>query len=91
MNVQKIAAFSDGNTGGNPAGVVIAEQHPSEAEMRQIAADVGFSETAFAAPLSDAFRVTPLPPGVSMKIRRRARRPLLWAATCAISAGPTAV
>ncbi|MGD1927649.1 MAG: PhzF family phenazine biosynthesis protein [Leptolyngbyaceae cyanobacterium] len=57
MNVQKIAAFSDGNTGGNPAGVVIAEQHPSEAEMRQIAADVGFSETAFAAPLSDAFRV----------------------------------
>ena len=57
MAVQKIAAFSDGNTGGNPAGVLIAEQHPSEAEMRQIAADVGFSETAFAAPLQDAFRV----------------------------------
>ena len=57
MNVQKIAAFSDGDTGGNPAGVLIAEQHPSEAEMRQIAADVGFSETAFAAPLQDAFRV----------------------------------
>ncbi|MEO1298712.1 MAG: PhzF family phenazine biosynthesis protein [Cyanobacteria bacterium J06636_16] len=57
MNVQKIAAFSDGDTGGNPAGVLIAEQHPSEAEMRQIAADVGFSETAFAAPIEDAFRV----------------------------------
>lgn len=57
MNVQKIAAFSDGDKGGNPAGVLIAEQHPSEAEMRQIAADVGFSETAFAAPLQDAFRV----------------------------------
>mgnify|MGYP001791625518 FL=1 len=57
MNVQKIAAFSDGNTGGNPAGVLIAEQHPSEAEMRQIAADVGFSETAFAASMADAFRV----------------------------------
>ncbi|MEL6402377.1 MAG: PhzF family phenazine biosynthesis protein [Cyanobacteria bacterium J06607_6] len=57
MNVQKIAAFSDGDMGGNPAGVLIASQHPSEAEMRQIAADVGFSETAFAAPLQDAFRV----------------------------------
>ena len=57
MTVQKIAAFSDGNTGGNPAGVFIAESHPSEAEMRQIAADVGFSETAFAAPVNDAYRV----------------------------------
>ena len=57
MTVQKITAFSDGNTGGNPAGVFIAETHPSEAEMRQIAADVGFSETAFAAPVDDGFRV----------------------------------
>ena len=57
MEVQKIAAFSDGNTGGNPAGVVITEQHPSDAEMKRIAAAVGFSETAFAAPVNDAFRV----------------------------------
>lgn len=57
MNIQKIAAFSDGNTGGNPAGVVIAEHHPSDADMQKIAADVGFSETAFAAPINDAFRV----------------------------------
>ncbi|MEM1252613.1 MAG: PhzF family phenazine biosynthesis protein [Cyanobacteria bacterium P01_H01_bin.21] len=57
MKVQKIAAFSDGSTGGNPAGVVISEQHPSDAEMKRIAADVGFSETAFAAPVNDAFRV----------------------------------
>ena len=57
MNVQKIAAFSDGNTGGNPAGVVISEHHPSEADMRRIAAEVGFSETAFAATANDAFRV----------------------------------
>lgn len=55
--VQKIAAFSDGAIGGNPAGVLIAEHHPSEPEMRAIAAEVGFSETAFAAPLDDAFRV----------------------------------
>ena len=57
MDVQKIAAFSDGNTGGNPAGVVISDQHPSDAEMKRIAAEVGFSETAFAAPVNTAFRV----------------------------------
>ena len=57
MPVQRIAAFSDGNTGGNPAGILIADTHPSEPEMRRIAADVGFSETAFAAPMDDAFRV----------------------------------
>ncbi len=57
MDVLKIAAFSDGETGGNPAGVVIAEAHPSEVEMRRIAAEVGFSETAFAAPLNEAWRV----------------------------------
>ncbi|MEM8614072.1 MAG: PhzF family phenazine biosynthesis protein [Cyanobacteria bacterium P01_H01_bin.105] len=57
MNVQKIAAFSDGDTGGNPAGVLISERHPSDVEMKRIAAEVGFSETAFAAPIKDAFRV----------------------------------
>jgi predicted PhzF superfamily epimerase YddE/YHI9 len=34
MNIIRIAAFSDGNTGGNPAGVHISEQHPSAAEMQ---------------------------------------------------------
>lgn len=51
-NVQKIAAFSDGNQGGNPAGVLISDTHPSQAEMAEIAAEVGFSETAFAMPLA---------------------------------------
>ena len=50
MNIQRIAAFSDGEVGGNPAGVVIADVLPDEAEMRRVAAEVGFSETAFAAP-----------------------------------------
>ncbi|PSR18885.1 PhzF family phenazine biosynthesis protein [filamentous cyanobacterium CCP3] len=57
MDILKIAAFSDGDTGGNPAGVLIAETHPSAAEMRQIAAAVGFSETAFAAPVGSGWRV----------------------------------
>jgi len=49
MNVLKIAAFSDGNNGGNPAGVVIEKELPTGEEMQAIAADVGFSETVFAA------------------------------------------
>ncbi len=57
MNIQKIAAFADGDTGGNPAGVVISESHPRAADMQQIAADVGFSETAFAMPVNNAYRV----------------------------------
>lgn len=54
MNVLKIAAFSDGETGGNPAGVVIGDALPPAAQMQRIAAEVGFSETAFAAPAAPA-------------------------------------
>jgi len=53
----RIAAFADGDNGGNPAGVLIADTHPSENDMRRIAAEVGYSETAFAMPLGDAWRV----------------------------------
>jgi PhzF family phenazine biosynthesis protein len=50
MTVQRIAAFADGNRGGNSAGIVLTDQFPSETEMRRIAAEVGYSETAFAVP-----------------------------------------
>lgn len=56
-NVLKIAAFSDGEVGGNPAGVVIAEAFPDDARMQAIAAEVGFSETAFAVPTGASWRV----------------------------------
>jgi len=49
-DVLKIAAFSDGKCGGNPAGVAIGDHLPSPEVMQAIAADIGFSETAFAAP-----------------------------------------
>ena len=52
--VQRIAAFSDGREGGNPAGVWIGAALPPEAEMQRIAHAIGFSETAFAAPLDAA-------------------------------------
>ena len=57
MTVLRIAAFSDGNKGGNPAGVWIGDDLPSESTMQAIAAEVGFSETAFAAPAGGAWRV----------------------------------
>lgn len=57
MSVLKIAAFSDGENGGNPAGVMIENQLPADAQMQRIAADVGFSETAFAAPSGSGWRV----------------------------------
>jgi PhzF family phenazine biosynthesis protein len=48
MNIIKISAFSDGNRGGNPAGVVLTDEMPLAANMQRAAADVGFSETVFA-------------------------------------------
>lgn len=57
MNVQRIFAFSDGVIGGNPAGVYIADEHPSEHDMQSIAAQVGYSETAFAEPFDTGWRV----------------------------------
>jgi PhzF family phenazine biosynthesis protein len=57
VNVIRIAAFADGSKGGNPAGVLISDVHPSEAEMRNIAAEVGYSETAFAEPAGEGWRV----------------------------------
>jgi PhzF family phenazine biosynthesis protein len=58
MDVQRISAFSDGDVGGNPAGVVLcAHALPPAADMQRVAAEVGYSETAFAAPDGDAWQV----------------------------------
>ena len=46
----RLAAFADAPGGGNPAGVWIGEMLPSAEDMQRIAADVGYSETAFVAP-----------------------------------------
>ncbi|WP_296950089.1 PhzF family phenazine biosynthesis protein [uncultured Massilia sp.] len=55
--ILRIAAFSDGDTGGNPAGVWIGAALPPAAEMQRVARAVGFSETAFAAPAGTGWRV----------------------------------
>ena len=48
--LRRLAAFSLDPAGGNPAGVWDGPSLPPDAEMQRIAADVGFSETAFLAP-----------------------------------------
>ena len=48
MDIQRIAAFSDRSRGGNPAGVVLLAEPRPESDMARVAAEVGYSETAFA-------------------------------------------
>ena len=58
MSPIRIASFSAEGQGGNPAGVLIAQHLPEPPAMQAIAADLGFSETAFAMPDADgAWRV----------------------------------
>lgn len=57
MNVLKLAAFSQNEQGGNPAGVAFYDEMPSESEMLAIAKEVGYSETAFLVKQADGWRV----------------------------------
>lgn len=51
-SLYRFSAFSSTPEGGNPAGVWIGDALPDPGVMQQIAAAVGFSETAFVAPAS---------------------------------------
>jgi PhzF family phenazine biosynthesis protein len=51
MDVLRYSAFSSDPRGGNPAGVVLDAVGTSDAQMLAIAAQVGFSETAFVVPV----------------------------------------
>jgi PhzF family phenazine biosynthesis protein len=48
--LRRLAAFTTDPSGGNPAGVWVGDELPDDAAMQRIAAEVGFSETAFVAP-----------------------------------------
>ena len=54
--LMRYSAFSTDPAGGNPAGVWIGESLPSTTDMQAIAKDVGYSETAFIAPMAGAKR-----------------------------------
>ena len=59
-DVLRLSAFSnDATAGGNPAGVLVAAAMPDVPTMQRIAAEVGYSETVFAAlePSSTHWRV----------------------------------
>ncbi len=47
----RLSAFTQDPAGGNPAGVWLGEALPDVATMQRIAAEVGYSETAFLAPM----------------------------------------
>src|SRR5947208_15030866 len=58
MQVLRYTAFSSDPAGGNPAGVVLAATGGSEGEMLAVAAELGYSETAFLLPQQgNRFRV----------------------------------
>ena len=57
MEVLRIAAFSHNNQGGNPAGVVICNEMPTETNMLQTAKHVGYSETAFLKQMDDGYKI----------------------------------
>lgn len=49
-DLYRLSAFTTTTDGGNPAGVWIGDHLPTPEVMQRIAAEVGFSETAFIAP-----------------------------------------
>lgn len=63
MEILRLAAFAEGANGGNPAGVALLDALPDAALMQQVAADVGYSETAFAAAQDGGWRVRYFSPG----------------------------
>ncbi|MGD0473062.1 MAG: PhzF family phenazine biosynthesis protein [Candidatus Velthaea sp.] len=59
-----VAAFVDERDGGNLAGVVLDRSDLSETQMQSIAAQLGYSETAFISELHDGFRFDVFTPKV---------------------------
>jgi PhzF family phenazine biosynthesis protein len=55
--LHKLAAFTDRPEGGNPAGVWVGRTLPDPGTMQRIAGEVGFSETAFVAPVRGDHRI----------------------------------
>lgn len=47
----RLSAFTTTPAGGNPAGVWVGDTFPDASAMQRIAADVGYSETAFVTPV----------------------------------------
>ncbi|MBK8617103.1 MAG: PhzF family phenazine biosynthesis protein [Anaerolineales bacterium] len=57
MDILKNSCILISRKGGNPAGVVFSDTMPSAEEMLKIAAEVGYSETAFLVKQAEGWRV----------------------------------
>lgn len=78
--VHHYEAFSSEPGKGNPAGVVLDDEHLSDAEMQAIAKRVGFNETAFVLPSQSAdLRLRYFTPGHEIKLCGHATVALLFA------------
>lgn len=66
MKIKRLAAFCNGDRGGNPAGVVICMSLPEPGEMQAVAARVGYSETVFAARIGNVWRVRYFAPEIEV-------------------------
>jgi PhzF family phenazine biosynthesis protein len=55
-DVLRYSAFTDHGLGGNPAGIVLDATDLTDTDMLAIAADVGYSETAFLTPTGQSAR-----------------------------------
>ena len=80
--ILRYAAFTTTPDGGNPAGIVLDASRLTDEEMQEIAADVGYSETAF------VVRTTPDEPG---RYRVRYFSPLAEVPFCGHATIATAV
>jgi PhzF family phenazine biosynthesis protein len=56
VELHRLSAFTTDPAGGNPAGVALSDVPLPPERMQQVAAEVGFSETAFLVPAGDSDR-----------------------------------
>lgn len=86
--VEHLAAFSDGDSGGNPAGVVICGALPAREDMQAVAREVGYSETVFAAAEDGQWRVRYFAPEIEVPFCGHATIALAAALTARFGAKP---
>lgn len=66
MDILKLSAFTADGQGGNPAGVAFMDHMPPDAEMLKVAAELGYSETAFLLKQGDKWRVRYFAPTIEV-------------------------
>jgi PhzF family phenazine biosynthesis protein len=66
MEIQRFAAFSRDEAGGNPAAVAICPALPEAQRMQALASEIGYSETVFAAPVQGGWRVRYFAPEIEI-------------------------